>query len=88
MSNKNEYLDSSSEIFQDAKFLKQLSLQIKPLNKVIPTMTELKMSIDNLKGYSEMPDDLHDEYANSKYINDLFEYYDYLEGRYNMVNKK
>jgi hypothetical protein len=52
-----------------------------------PTVDQLKIAIYNLKSYSELSDDLHDEYANSEFINELAEYYTYLEKRYNMMKK-
>jgi hypothetical protein len=88
MSNKNEYLDNNSDIFQDAKFASQFKSLIKPVNKIsLPTEEEIKVLINNLKIYSELPDDLHNDYANSPYINELCEYYEYLHKR-SLILKK
>lgn len=88
MSNKNECLDTNSDIFKDDKFASQFKSKIKPVNPIsIPTLQEIKVLINNLKIYSELPDDLHNDYANSEYINELCEYYEYLYKR-SLILKK
>ncbi len=89
MANKNECYDVKGDIFHDAKFIKQMKDQLNRQTHIIatPSVDELKIAINHLKSYSELSDDLHDEYANSKFINELVEYYTYLEKRYNMLKK-
>lgn len=83
MSNKNEYLDCQTNIYQDTNFLKQI---ISKINTKIETATsdDFQTAINLLKKYSELPDYLHKEQTNSIFINDLYEYYIYLLNRYNM----
>jgi hypothetical protein len=90
MANKNEYFDVKGDIYQDAKFAKQMKKQMDQNIHFIdtPTVDELKIAIDKLKSYSELSDALHNEYANSTFINELTEYYTYLETRYNMLKNK
>ena len=80
MSNKNEYMDSPSGIYQDNKFVKQMQQEVlKQTSKIsIPKISDIKNNIQKLKKYSEYSDDLHNSYANSNCINDLSEYYEYL----------
>jgi hypothetical protein len=89
MAKKNECYDVQGDIFQDKKFAKQMKIQLNKQTYIIdtPSFDELKIAINNLKSYSELSDDLHDEYANSEFINELAEYYTYLEKRYNMMKK-
>jgi hypothetical protein len=89
MAKKNEWYDVQGDIFQDEKFAKQMNDQLNRQMHIIdtPTVDQLKIAIYNLKSYSELSDDLHDEYANSEFINELAEYYTYLEKRYNMMKK-
>ncbi len=92
MSKKNEYHDIQGNIYQDDKFSNQMKKQIDKNTNIYktPTNEELKIAINNLKEYSELPENLHNEYANSEFINNLCEYYEYLVKRYNMIlkNKK
>jgi hypothetical protein len=90
MANKNEYFDVQGNIFQDVKFAQQMKKQMNQNIHFIdtPTVDELKIAINKLKSYSELSDALHNEYANSEFINDLTEYYTYLENRYNMLKNK
>jgi hypothetical protein len=88
MAKKNEWYDVQGDIFQDKKFTQQMNDQLQKQKTCIvdtPSVDEFKIAINNLKSYSEFSDDLHDEYANSEFINELAEYYTYLEKRYNMM---
>ncbi len=89
MAKKNECYDVQGDIFQDKKFTQQMKDQLKLQTCIVhtPSVDELKIAINNLKIYSEFSDDLHDEYANSEFINELAEYYTYLKKRYNMLKK-
>lgn len=86
MNNKNEYLDDNSAIFTDKKFAIQFMNQIKQEN-TIQSVTEIRGAINNLKIYSELPDNMHIQYINSPFINELYEYYQYLENRRKIVEK-
>jgi hypothetical protein len=86
MENKNEYFDDNSDIFTDEKFAIQFMNQIKQ-KYTVPSVEELKNAINNLKIYSELPDNMHIQYVNSPFINELYDYYKYLENRRKIVEK-
>jgi hypothetical protein len=87
MANKNEYFSVTSDIFRDEKFTIQFTNKIEQ-SHTLPTNDELRTAIHKLKKYSDLPPNMHEEYANSECINDLCEYYEYLENRYQMAKKQ
>jgi hypothetical protein len=88
MSSKNEYFDNQNGngIYEDEKFAKETINKIKQQYELVSS-TDLKTAINNLKQYSDLPNDLHEKYANSNFINDLYEYYKYLQNKFNMTQK-
>lgn len=87
MANKNEYFSVTSDIFRDEKFTIQFTNKIQQ-SHTLPTNDELKSAIHKLKQYSDLPPNMHEEYANSEFINDLYEYYSYLEKKYIVATKQ